>query len=364
MLQHRFGLEVGQVVGQQVVRVARIPRALHLSLVPVHGPGGSGQRVSLARSHLSAGQEVAPGTGRHRGGEGGGGPAPGVGEPRPVLVRGLVRVRVRVRAAGQGAGVRQVLERRELRGDDVALRPVGRHLGPHRWAVGKDVGGLGQRAQLAGGRVVEQLVGLEGGGVRLQSARVKLQTRGHHVHGVGGQPLGQRLGEGEGVGAHPRVQRVCHHPDVVAGQTQRLDLGQLLGLGLARHVLAQLVQSLVQPMHPVPLPRVGLDPSLLQLDHAGLGQLLLLGTPLLGRLAARAGLCPVLAFLAWPRPAPAGFPRLAASLLAVGVARWMMPGKVFAVAAGGGVRQVVGFRLVVVQVKAVVVVIVQHVEVV
>ena len=72
------------------------------------------------------------------------------------------------------------------------------------------------------------------------------------------------LDEREQVGGLARVQDLAQGPDVVLGQAQGLDLGQLLCLGVARHHAPQPLQSIVQPVHPVSLPRIGLHPAHLE----------------------------------------------------------------------------------------------------
>lgn len=71
----------------------------------------------------------------------------------------------------------------------------------------------------------------------------------------------ERLDEAHEVGCLAGAQDLTQGPDVVLGEAQSLDLGQLLGFGVARHDLPQAFQRVVQPMHAVPLAGIGLHPA-------------------------------------------------------------------------------------------------------
>lgn len=63
------------------------------------------------------------------------------------------------------------------------------------------------------------------------------------------------------VGCLPGAQDLAQGPDVVLGEAERLDLGQFLGFGVTRDDFPQTLQSVVEPVHTVPLPGVRFHPT-------------------------------------------------------------------------------------------------------
>lgn len=82
----------------------------------------------------------------------------------------------------------------------------------------------------------------------------------------------ERLNEAHEVGGLAGAQDLTQSPDVVLSETERLDFGQLLGFGVTGDDFAQTLQSIVQPMHAVPLSRVSLHSADLKPTgtHSGL----------------------------------------------------------------------------------------------
>ena len=67
----------------------------------------------------------------------------------------------------------------------------------------------------------------------------------------------ERLDEAHEVGRLARAQDLAQGPDVVLGEAERLNLGKFLGFGVTGDNFPQTLQSVVQPMHAIPLPGVG-----------------------------------------------------------------------------------------------------------
>ena len=146
-------------------------------------------------------------------------------------------------------------------------------------------------------------VGEEGAGLQVVAAR----HPGPGVAPAAGRQLGRRA-------AVHRPDGLLEGPDVVVGEPQRLDLGQLGLVGKGGQDCPQLFQGLVQRLHPRPLPVVGLGPPQpLEVDHV---RRRLLDQPVLGPPpdGPSAGLQParlqpagpLLLLLVMPRPEPVG----------------------------------------------------------
>lgn len=69
------------------------------------------------------------------------------------------------------------------------------------------------------------------------------------------------LDEAHQVGCLAGAQNLAQGPDVVLSEAERLDLGQFLGFGVTRDDFPQTLQSVVQPVHAVPLPGVSFHPT-------------------------------------------------------------------------------------------------------
>jgi len=70
--------------------------------------------------------------------------------------------------------------------------------------------------------------------------------------------------------------------DVVEGEAERLDLGELLDHVEAGHDVAEKLERLVEAVHSAALAGIGLDAAQLELGDARRRHLLLFGAPLLG----------------------------------------------------------------------------------
>ena len=112
----------------------------------------------------------------------------------------------------------------------------------------------------------------------------QLQAAGHQVAGGLRQALAQHLHEAQALRGAPAVQHLRQGPDVVASQPQGLDLGQLLGLGVAGHDAPQVVEGVVESVHARALASVGLDPPDANPLLSHFGHLLPLGAASFGKL--------------------------------------------------------------------------------
>lgn len=71
----------------------------------------------------------------------------------------------------------------------------------------------------------------------------------------------ERLDKAHDVGCLAGTQDLAEGPDVVLGEAERLDLGEFLGFGVTGDDFAQTFQSVVQPVHAVPLAGVSFHPT-------------------------------------------------------------------------------------------------------
>lgn len=71
----------------------------------------------------------------------------------------------------------------------------------------------------------------------------------------------ERLNEAHEVGCFAGAQDLAQGPDVVLGETERLDFGQFLSFGVTGDDFPQTLQGIVQPVHAVPLSGVSFHPT-------------------------------------------------------------------------------------------------------
>lgn len=71
----------------------------------------------------------------------------------------------------------------------------------------------------------------------------------------------ERLNEAHEVRCLAGAQDLAQGPDVVLSEAERLDFGQFLSFGVTGNDFSQTLQSIVQPVHAVPLPGVSFHPT-------------------------------------------------------------------------------------------------------
>lgn len=115
---------------------------------------------------------------------------------------------------------------------------------------------------------------------------VELQTARHQISGGLGQAFAQHLHVGHHIRTLSVAQNLPKRQYVILGKPQSFDLREFLGLGVARHNFAQVVQRRVQVMHARALPRVGLKSTHLGALDARRCHLSFLWAALLGFVSA------------------------------------------------------------------------------
>lgn len=115
------------------------------------------------------------------------------------------------------------------------------------------------------------LLGQKSSGVQLEASCDQIGCRL-------GQALAQGLHKRHQIRAFARPQDFRKSPNVVFGQSERFDLGELLRFGVARHNFAQALERIVETVHAVPLPGVRLHAPHFEPLQTCLCHLLLLGS--------------------------------------------------------------------------------------